>query len=336
MKNYRRPIALVLLIVSVGPIAAESSAQEAPDYDVMMAINAFIPGYAQYAMGRTAEGVAYMATGLSLGVVGFGLTTYAMLERLGGVVFDVDRSSGTTVLFRYREKPEAIDHVLFWSGTTLSLYGSLIGSYSSYAAHRDYVDTYGGDGLPDERDGRESILGLLSAPFVPRNVFNMDVLPALSLMVLSDFAGSDLGRIGTYFRRESVPFMGMTLDPWTAFGLRLGTAALMVGANAAWEEIAFRGLSLERDGLVLSSVTFGTAHLGNMLLPGWSVEDVLLQTLYATGFGFYAAQSVIGNEHRLERVIALHFWHNLIGIVLSYVVNPEEETGFTIGARLVQ
>jgi membrane protease YdiL (CAAX protease family) len=140
--------------------------------------------------------------------------------------------------------------------------------------------------------------------------------------------------MGRYFRRGRVEFLGYPVTPLTGFGLEVLLAGVLVTANAVWEELSYRGLGLQVNGTVYSSLSFGFAHLTNMLVPGVTVEDTVLQTLFATAFGFYAADRVQRREDGLERMIALHFWNNLLSLVLSYLADPESEQVFIISLRV--
>jgi hypothetical protein len=158
---------------------------------------------------------------------------------------------------------------------------------------------------------------------MPKNLVNAEVLPVLFLSVFGAMRPSDLLAVDDYFRRRRVPFLGWSVSPWAGLGLRVVTAWALVTANATWEEVAFRGTSLERTGVWVSSLSFGTAHLGNMVLPEVSVEEALLQSLFATGFGVYAAAMTVRADYGLQRAVAAHFWHNMIALTLGYLVDPD-------------
>lgn len=222
---------------------------------------------------------------------------------------------------------------LFYSGITLSLYGSLLSAYSQYAAVRDLTDRAPPTDPPAKRTGRESLPALLAAPFTPRHVLCYDVLPILALTTANSLAGYDPARIVEYFRRDTVPFMGTEVRPGVGLVLRVATSLVLVTANAAGEEILFRGLTLEQSGPVISSLSFGLAHLSNALVPDVPIEDTVLQTIFALGFGFYAADRTMGAGYRFERMVALHFWNNLIAFTLGYLLDPEAQQGLSIGCR---
>jgi hypothetical protein len=297
------------------------------EYGPMMLKNILIPGTAQLALGQEKEARAYLFS-LPLTLIGNGLSLYAVVSRLGGIRIDVETVGRETFLSRYIEEEEPFDEIFLYAGLTLSLYGSLLSNYSQYAAHRDYMDRYSTGSRV--RDGREGLPELLFAPFLPRNVFTIDVLPALMLFTLSDIAGEDLSLIGDFFSRETVPFMGFEIRPWAALSLQTLSSVLLVWANSTWEEVAFRGLSLEVSGPVYSSLTFGFSHLGNMIMPGVSVEDTILQSFFATAFGFYASEQVKRNGYKLNRMVALHFWHNVLAFTFGYLFDPDESSGLSV------
>jgi membrane protease YdiL (CAAX protease family) len=314
--------------------AASGFAEEPPDYRTLMLRNSLLPGTAQLALGETAEGVVYLAA-LPLQLVGLGLVTYELVSVVSDSTLGVFQESGRTYLLRESDPIRSPrDQWLSYGGMTLSLYGNLLSAYSQYAAHRDYVDRYGDPlGVPPVRQGRESLPRLLVSPWVPRNVFSPEVLIALALTAGGSLGGGDFARIGQYFGRTSVPFMGAQVTPAAGLALRLMTSVVLVTANALSEEILFRGFTLERAGVAYSSVSFGLAHLPNALLPGVAIEDTLLQTVFALGFGFYAARSTVANGYSLERMAALHFWNNILAFTLGYLVDPDSQRDLAIGFR---
>ena len=144
----------------------------------------------------------------------------------------------------------------------------------------------------------------------------------------------DLQAVGDFFSRDTVPFFGAELHPAMGLALRIVSAAAFVTANAAWEEILYRGLFLETSSVLYSSLSFGLAHLPNMLAPGVGIGQTLLQTLFATAFGFYTADRVIQRSYRLERMVSLHYWNNVLSMVLGYLLDPEEYGRLTVGFEL--
>ena len=309
--------------------------EQVPDYRTLMLRNMLLPGSAQLALGQRGEGIVYLAS-LPLQVVGTTMMVAQLVLTASDAHLGLGGEGSRTYLLEEDDPSRTPgEQWLFYAGTTISLYGGLLGAYSQYAAHRDYVDRYGERaGLQSLRTGRERLPELLAAPFRPRAVFSLDVLPVLALIFAGTLAVEDIGAVGAYFGRETVPFMGMLVSPWAGLGLRLATAMLLVTANATLEEVAYRGLSLEQVGVARSSLAFGLAHLSNALLPGVSVEDTLLQTLFALGYGFYAAHATVAAGYRLERMVALHYWNNILAFTLGYLVDPESQRELGIGIRL--
>ena len=328
----------VLLILVFGHrfiMAEEIQYDDKPDYQEMMLRNLLLPGLAQHDLGNDKEARFFYAA-LPLSAIGMGMTIAGFAGFTDGVSLELERIDGQTYLFKYAEEPPSEARLLLLGGTILSLYGNLLATYSNYAAHRDFVDTYGHpSGALPVRTGRDGLLDLMLAPFRPRSLLNADVLPVLGLMTMSYLAVEDFQTIINFFRRDTVPFLGFEVPPAAGIGLQLATSLLFVTANACWEEIAYRGLSLETAGKAFSSLSFGLAHLGNLLMPGVSVEGTLLQTLFATAFGFYAADVAERQRYRLERVVTLHFWNNVASMVLGYLSNPEENQVFQIGISLI-
>ena len=259
---------------------------------------------------------------------------YHTLELAPPVELGVFNEEGRTYFLRPQEIPGGSgSQWLYYSGITLVLYGNLLSAYSQYAAARDLTDRVPALAASAKRTGRESLPALLAAPFTPRHVLTHDVLAILALTTASSLAGSDPARILEFFRRDTVPFMGSEVSPGTGLLLRLATSLVLVTANAAGEEILFRGLTLEQSGPVVSSLTFGLAHLPNALLPGVPIEDTVLQTLFALGFGFYAAGRTVEAGYRFERMVALHFWNNILAFTLGYLLDPEGQQNLSIGYR---
>lgn len=314
--------------------ASAAHGEGPPDYRALMLRNALLPGTAQLAMGQTAEGIAYLAS-VPLGLAGLGILTWQTVRVASDAEAGVFREDGRTYLLREADTDRSItDQWLFYGGMTLSLYGNLLSAYSQYAAHRDYVDRYGDPlGLPAHRLGRETLPELLLAPWLPRYALSEEVLVALALTVAGSVQGDDFARIGDYFGRDTVPFMGAAVTPLEGLALRLATSVLLVTANAVSEEVLFRGVLLERSGITSSSLSFGLGHLPNALLPGVAVEDTLLQTVFALGFGFYAARSTVASRYDFRRMAALHFWNNVLAFTLGYLVDPDSQRELSIGFR---
>ena len=326
-----------ILICMWGSVSLQADEPDVdiPDYRRLMFINSIIPGYAQVQMDKRTEGFLYMSS-IPLKLAGEGILLFTIFRNLEGVKLSVQTTEDKTYLVSYRDDViQTADYILLFSGMTLTLYGTLLSSYSQYEAQRTYMDRYAGSlGLNPVRSGADRLIDLLFAPFKPQNIFDPLVLPALVFSLAGSLVSSDVRSIGSYFTRDSVLFWGSQVSPWTGLGLAAGTGLLFVWANALWEEIAFRGFSLETMGTGYSSLTFGFAHLPNMLVPGISVEDTVLQTIAAIGFGFYSAELTKQNGYRLEKAVAFHFWNNMVAMVLGYLSNPDDTSGFNIGYRM--
>ena len=75
-------------------------------------------------------------------------------------------------------------------------------------------------------------------------------------------------------------------------------------------------------------------HLPNMLIPNVSVEETVIQSVFAALFGYYAASRTIANDYDFSRMAALHFWHNVTAMTLSYLIEPERSLTFSIGINM--
>ena len=328
-------ISILICMCGTVSLQADESEVDIPDYRRLMLINSILPGYAQIQMDKRTEGFLYMSS-IPLKLAGEGILLVTIFRNLEGLKLSVRTTEDKTYLVSYRDDTiQTSDYILLFSGMTLTLYGTLLSSYSQYEAHRTYMDRYAGYlGLNPVRSGADRLIDLIFAPFKPKNVFDPLVLPALAFSTAGSLISSDVRSIGSYFTRDSVLFWGSEVSPWTGLGLAAGTSLLFVWANALWEEIAFRGFSLETMGTGYSSLTFGLAHLPNMLVPGISVEDTVLQTIAAIGYGFYSAELTKQNGYRLEKAAAFHFWNNMFALVLGYLSDPDDTPGFHIGYRL--
>ena len=330
---------LIIAVFTAGSSHAATGQDAAGDrqdleYRDLMLKNALLPGLGFAMLGNEKEARAYYAS-LPLSIAGTALAVSALLISTDGVVFDFQRQDGESYLFRYENELSPLSHVLLYGGVALGLYGNLLSAYSNYAVHRDYVDQYGDPFRPVPlRAGRSSFFRTVTAPYRADNVFNIEVLPVLGLSAMGGFSPVDIAAMGNYFKRDTVPIMGFQVHPVLGLGIHALSSGVLVTAIAAWEELAYRGLSLEMNGQVYSSISFGLAHLPNMLTPGISVEGTLLQTLFATAFGFYTSEQVKRRGYNLERMIALHYWHNMLALVLGYLVDPEQTQLFSIRYRL--
>ena len=333
MRALRKVLTAALVLSLRLPVWGDAE-RGTPDYSEMMASNLMLPGLGFRLLGNEVEARKhYAALPISLG--GAGLVMAGVLRSSGAVHLDAQFRDGETYLLSYDEELDPWSQVMMYSGVVLGLYGNLLAVYSSYGVHRDYVDRYG-DPFHREsvKSGRPELRDVIAAPFRTTNVFAPDVLPILALSTVAGFSLDDYRMMGEYFSRDSVHFMGFTISPEAGLALRVASSMLFVAANAAWEEIAYRGLSLETNGTVYSSVSFGLAHLPNMLVPGVSVENTLLQTLFATAFGFYTADRVVASGYDFSHMVALHFWHNALSLILGYLADPDEDQGFSIWFRL--
>ncbi len=174
----------------------------------------------------------------------------------------------------------------------------------------------------------------LAAPWQPRNLLNLEILPVFALSVLPDVARLDRTDIADYFSRESVPFLGADLSPAAGLALAAGSAILIANANAIWEEIAYRGVQLQTRGIVGSSVRFGLVHLPNAVVPNVSVQDTLWQATFATMFGLYAASVTEHNAYDFRKAIAWHFWNNVVAFTLGYLTEPDDQLFFGVGVDM--
>ncbi len=112
-----------------------------------------------------------------------------------------------------------------------------------------------------------------------------------------------------------------------------GTAAYISSAGAVSlgaavsEEMLFRGILLpildykfgQRTGLITSSLGFGLLHLFNP-----DIDRPLYFISQATAAGFAFGYHVQRNSYSIKKVIAAHFWYNIISMTTTWITNPEE------------
>lgn len=302
---------------------------EPPPYTRMMVLNGLIPGYAQFQLGQTDAGWAYLSA-LPLGIAGQGLLLYYYTQGPSLTLRPTEGPDGQTVLIpQERTERQGELEWMLHTGITLTVYSSLLSAYSSWSAHRDWTDEYV---RRPRRRGRETLWELVSAPYRPENLLTGDFFPMFPLTLVTSLRPNDLERIGTFFGSERVDFWGSSVTPAAGLALNTVYSLILVAANAASEEILFRGLSLETSGAVYSSLSFGLAHLPNALIPNIGVEETLLQTAFATLFGFYAADRTLQNDYRFGPMVALHYWHNVGALGLNYLTQAAQAEGrpFTI------
>ncbi len=314
--------------------AENQQIRAAPDYQLMMLANQLVPGSAQVALGQRRAGILYMTTALPLSIAGQAMLLWYVFLDLDAFAIEPMRQNDKTYLF-----DPALSTVhqeqqwLLYTGFTLSVYSSLLSTYSSYAAHRDYHRLY----VPSYPLGpRMPLAELIAAPYRLQNLISWDVFPFFPMSVVASLAGEDFAAIGRFFGKNRVEFWGIEVTP--IFGLMLNTlfTFCLVTANAVTEEVLFRGLNLETSGPVRSSLTFGLAHLPNMLMPGASIEDTILQTANATLFAFHAARQTLENGYDFSKMITLHFWHNILAFTFGYLISQggDEPSPFSVSLHL--
>lgn len=290
------------------------------EYERNVSLNQLVPGIAQFSLKQDKEAFTYMFTSLPLTLVGEALVIYYFYDK-GGIKVEPYRENNKTYLTKYAYNNSDEKNLVLYSGFLLLLYGTLITTYSTYAYHRDFSDKY----LPNTvKKGKEELFDLVVSPFKSENILNFDFFPMFPLTAISGLQADDISKIGAFWQKDKVPFMGLKVDPWQGVLLELASVSALVLANATWEEIQYRGITLETSNLSNSAFSFGLAHAGNALYPNTSIEDTALQTTFATLYGFYAGYRTQQNNYDFRRMIALHFWHNVTSSLLGYMTNPDK------------
>lgn len=335
-----RLLYIVVAAASLYPtsLAADGSAgAPAPtDYQLTsrdILLNTLLPGYAQIKLGRTIDGAIYLSS-LPLTIAGIALQTHYLAKVMtdDGLERSYTDEDGRWYVYYLDGLNERPDKWEFFLGTILGLYGTLLSTHSQYDVQQHLVAR-----APTDAPAAAEPISLahaLAAPWQPRNLFNLDILPVFALSVLPDVAGIDRTDFADYFARESVPFLGADVSPAAGLALAAGSAILIANANAVWEEISYRGLQLQNRGVVGSSVRFGLVHLPNALMPNVSVQDTLWQATFATMFGLYAASVTERNGYDFRKAIAWHFWNNVLAFTLGYLTEPDDQMFFGVGVDM--
>jgi len=324
---------IVALVVAAALILVSSQAfardrDDVPDREQLdvprvLLINSLLPGTAQIAMGRRGEGIAIMATSLSLRIAGITMMLIDARNSVsaqGGLGFY--REDGRTYLLPPDDSGLLAETWLGNTGMLLALHGALLGAYSAHDAYLELV-------VPG-RPGAMPLAEALAAPYRPANVLNWSVLPVLGFLTFASLSYDDILALGEFFRADRVDFWGAAVPPLAGLALNTAFSLAFVHANAAAEEYLYRGVQLGATGVARSSISFGMAHLPNMLMPGVSIEDTLIQTAFAGLFGWYVGQMTVNSNFDLGKAIALHFWNNVIAFTLGYLTEQAgAEPGFS-------
>ncbi len=322
-------ISSIYLLSADGLSAEESGVNDELTYADLL-VNSLLPGYWQLKTGDAAEGVLYM-TSLPLTGLGF----YFLIDYFFDAGdFQQNYTDGERTYLLYSENWQNGDNRWkLYAGVLFSAAGSFLSAYSNYTAEEDFYIQHN-DGYADMYGETLTALELLAAPWRPENILNFDFFPAYPMFALSGVAVDEWSSAGSFFRRDTVPFMGADMHPAAAASLALLSSVLLANFSTVTEEVVFRGHLLRQSGVHFSSLYFGAAHLPNMLMPDTSVEDTLVQTAFAALFGYYASVKTAENGYDFRRMIALHFWHNVTAMTLGYIVDPESPFLFTIGGNL--
>lgn len=309
---------LVLLGLGVPTFALELAEEPRDPLDAL-------PGYWQFTHGDPVLGS--LAAGGALANLG---TLFLPALETGPTEFWVER--GGQHYFAWNDPADGADALRGWRAG-VGFFGIWGGFFSVYGDWDQYVKT--NQGGRQEAFGGLTMGDYLLAPFQAEQVFNFDVFPLFPLLELYPLTLDDWRAMGSFFQRDRVSFLGTSVSPVVGLGLTAAGALSLVAANAALEEILFRGILLDRMGVVGSSVYFGANHLINaFVLPGFSFEEAGSQAAFATLFGLYAASRTEANGGDFRRMIALHYWHNVTTLVLGYLVNPDEVQLFQINMAL--
>lgn len=289
----------------------------------MLFWNNIVPGTAQIALGKTDEGVLYISA-LPLMITGSALAVYGLYS------VNISRNNlfvntnGLNYIYYNQDYNYNNNKWAILTGSFLLELGALLSSYSQYDATREMATRYNYYGDIQITNGfmSNSLWDYISAPWKAENIFNNDVLPVLPLLIAVSMSVTEWQRVGDYFTNSTVRFLNISMNPYASLGLVIATALLYNNLVAPFEELTSRANSLLTDGPILSSIVFGSSHLINMCAPNISVENTVIQSLFATFYGLYAAQKTIENKYDIQHMIAFHFWNNVIAMALNYMIDP--------------
>lgn len=195
--------------------------------------------------------------------------------------------------------------------------------YSYYAWERNATNARV---LPVDQRPVEPFLSLLAAPYRSSNFLRWDTLGLVAFETVASYAPKDWAAMYDYFSQPSVDFFGAQVSP--AAGLAL-ISAFSLGMNlfvAVGEETMYRGFGNDLAGVVPSSIVFGLAHLANGFLYSQEKQSypwltAVLQSSFATLFGFYASYVNGQDGYSLDHSVTLHYWNNVVAMILDYLVS---------------
>jgi hypothetical protein len=336
MKFLKLYIAVILIIITNTVCFSDSN--DTNRWEDVLSLNNFVPGTAQLALGKYDEGTLYLSS-LPLLVGGSILACYG-LGIFNSSYYNIGYLSNhlyvkTNNLDYYWYDPSFYNNSNKWMvyvGFLATEIGGLFYAYSQYDAQREINNRYhlNLSGSKTNSYAPEGLLELAAAPWKPENVFSWDVIPVLPLLLVAEYSVSDFQNIGNYFHQNTVRFFNAPVSPLAGLGLVLASAMILNTAVAPFEEISFRGISLNNDGQLGSSLYFGGMHLANMIMPNVSVEETIQQAVFATLYGFYSSQKTLENNFDFQKMIAFHFWNNVISMALDYMINPDKQLYFCI------
>jgi membrane protease YdiL (CAAX protease family) len=332
MKHARLAAAvLCLFIAGARPAAA---AEDLTSRDILL--NTLLPGYAQMKLGQFGAGAVYMVA-VPLNLAGAALQSryLARVFRDPALMRSYTDESGSYYLYYLDGIHEGPHKWEFYLGTILSLYGTLLSTQSQYEVANHIRARRSGAGVGEAPPRTTVSFGhSLVAPWQPRNLINLEVLPVFALSILPDASRLTRRDVAQFFARDSVPFLGSDVSPAAGLALAAGSAVLIAQANAVWEEIAYRGVRLAAHGVLGSSVRFGLAHLPNAAVPNARLQDTAWQSVFATMFGLYAGVVTERNNGDHRKAVAWHFWNNVLAFTLNYLVEPDNQFLFGIGIEM--
>jgi hypothetical protein len=323
----RRAIALLSCVFILAPLAAGAETPSAaPGYGTVMFLEALAPGAGLMAMGEKRAGATAMALSLPMIVAGQSLIWTYYLKLQGGIV----AAGSANYVFDTRYRAPEWDWVL-GLGFLLDTGGRAVAAYSSYAAHREWMEARGG---ANRAGSLETPLDLILAPFSPAAI-SLDVLPFVLILDAAVLPPDALERADDFFASGTQPFWGIDMAPWAALGAKVLSSAVLSLAGSLGRELLLRGLVLERDGMAVSVFASGGAPLLSLAVPGRDASDAILDSLSGAALGWYAAALASADSGRIRKPVAFRFWLDFGRSVLGYVMDPAGRQGPELGVSIL-
>jgi membrane protease YdiL (CAAX protease family) len=163
------------------------------------------------------------------------------------------------------------------------------------------------------------------SPFKPKYFLSTFVIAWAGLGVLDGIVAYP--KHNHHYRDISrVQIFGDTRNRPSGTALYLGSSSAISLGAAVSEEMFFRGVMLPsldnsfgpRAGLITTSLSFGLIHLLNP-----DIDKPAYFFSQATLAGFVFGYMVQREHYSLSKVIAAHFWYDIVSMTTTWLINPQ-------------